>query len=209
MFPEGPWRLHRCATELDSLRAFKLAARMGASCYALLRVRHRHLPFRTFYIANDPSVAEVFKHCPECTLDEYSAKFRSHYQDGCAGPVAQAELLALAAILETGTASTERSHSSNESRNKLKVQTHSQELAELSACNAGRSCAESRRGVANRNMKRRRTAASFAVAVADADGRSATTVPTRRWSWTWRAFINVQAKGRWMSDEVVAELSAN
>ena len=210
MFQEGAWDTLAGRDEALNMKLFKLTSRQGAAGYELLTVRHRFWPYKTFSMLRYPGIATDLRSSEDCLLDEYTSAFRKHYGERLATGNAAAELMALLLVLETDTGSTEREHSGNERRNKFRAQTHEKELGELSAWYCTRRCCDHRRDVtttSKKTMKRKATADTVGATVEGAAARKPTSC--RRWSWTWRAYIHVQAKGRWLSPDVAAEISAS
>lgn len=208
VFDPSSWAHVYDKSEQKGLTAFVLAARMSAACYELLLVRHRFWPYRTLAAASKPELFEELQNAEDCVLDEFTEGFKRHYKDNLGGKVATAEIIALLASLETDTASTERHHSRNERRNKFRVQTHEQELSEMSAWFASRSCSECRRDVHSTGAPKLKGSSAAPTQKAIRGSRAATSQKRKAgWSWTWRAFQHVQCQGRWMCKELAAELS--
>ena len=208
-FDGREWRILESKTEEDNMKAFRLLSRSGAASYYLLKTRHRWYPYLTFRILIDDDKAEQFKTAPACTLDEFSLGFRQHYGvDNITGECARAELIALLANLETDTASTEREHSTNERRNQFRVMTHDQTLPQLSAWFCGRKCCGERGDASSTNSKGK------GIDAAGGKKESSQPAPDRDayrkcWSWAWKAYLHVQARGRFLSADVNAELSSS
>ena len=208
MFSEGKWRLLMRPSEGDSLRAYRLAARLGCAGYEHTRVRHRWWPYKTFYMLKDSAIADELEDTADCLLDEYTSDFKKYYAGRMTRSMAKAELMAIVVNLETDTGSTERLHDVNERRRRMRVHTHDQELCELSAWFSARCCAESKIatggycGAAQSRRVRHRPEPKPTDA-----GPPNRRSKLKEGAWSWRACLHVEAKGRWMSPEVVAELS--
>ena len=153
---------------------------------------------------NHREYASELAETSDCLLDSYTSNFAKHFAGRLDSSVARAELLGCAVVLHTDTASTERVHDVNKRRQRMRVHSHDQELGEVLAWWCARTCAESRPFVV-RNTKQRRVQRGNDEH--RDDNKTGKPIAPWRWSWVWRAFLHVEAKGRWLGPEVVSELS--
>ena len=183
---------------------FKLAARMGAATYTSLHLRCRHLPYRLFGVLAQPEREVDIQAAPACTLDSYTASFRKHYGVPLSES-ARAELYAVAAVAESDTASTERSHSRQQRRARFRVWTQCQDLETLSAWSLSSQI---------RTWSSISAPEATAAKARRARGLAATTEHARRAAGrrsggggAWRTFVYVNAAGHKPDGAFIRELS--
>lgn len=202
MYCPEEWRVIRQRNEEMQRHIFVLVARLAAAAYRLLVVRHRRWPFKLFKLLSDPLVKEELLDAKDCCLDGYTQSFREYYGEEAGGPAAIAELVSVAAVSHTDTASVERWHSRNQRRAQFRVWTNCQDLETLSAKFLGMQCRDACvvRDDAGRPAKRLRGPRPSAKLGAGPKRRMGKSGP-------WRAFVHIKAAGRQLSPEFSAQLS--
>lgn len=195
MFNDREWELVQVRTEARQLEAFLAVLRLGAMGHQLVLHRNRKTPYKTFHSLRDPEWCEQLRTSPHCTLDPYTINMLKFYEGMCDSECAKAELQTILEICETDTVSTERLHSTNNSRTLHRSSTHKMDLPTLDAYYIGRQTRAAERSADAISRKRR------AVPRPEPEQRR------RGGGGAWRAFLHVHARGQACTGDYFTEMS--
>eukprot|EP00971_Amphidinium_carterae_P353056 6492807-Amphidinium_carterae.6 len=138
---ESLW-LHLHKTEAVASNIFRFGLRPAAVIYTTVVRQYNTFPTLLFRLVNKPSVAStIHKYAADnpCLLDEYSRNFlaRFHTPEALQSDQALLELCAVSMLGFGNIFDTERGHSSNARRSRMRPHTHVPALFDLSSWKQG------------------------------------------------------------------------
>ena len=176
---------------------FSIASAGACALHSFLRLRRQMLPYQMFMLLADPSARMVdsLLSFPACFRDELSQKLMDRFGSDLSGAEALAILEALASIISVDVASIEAGHSS------------AREFANLRS----RGWTSSLETVSSRFLLlQRKTLGGYA-----SQKRGSNVKPTKKdgkkrrgGGGAWRAFVHHNCKGKKLTAELAASLSA-
>ena len=208
---EQKWR-HLPCTESHQSQVLQSCMRPAAFIWRLLHLRCTNLPTALFALVKDPTPARAaaLLETPLCRRDAFSRKFLNEHNTVERLTSANCiQLLTAAAFLIRGTTfSTERAHSKNSRRARMRVQTHAMQAYTLALPHAAGATprwlhpqyvSDLKRVAAKRGRPSKRTLEQAGDGgAADNDG------PRRRsgGGGAWRAFLKHRLAGRQLPKSV-------
>ena len=212
MFRPSAWQHLERRTQSQQLFIFKLLARAGASAYSLLVVRQRAWPYKTFDILRHPSVTgPLLEATSDCQLDGYTAGFKEHYKGELTGVLARSELQHILYLAGTDAASTERLHSENQRRSKMKVWTHPTDLPTLSSWYVARCAFRQGADLQRQQAKEAPPSAQPRQRKRKRRQQQPSDAPRKQrrtgGGGAWRAFVHMKLKGAAFTAATMAEVS--